>query len=111
MAKKAQGSRVTRMDALRLHAEANKSDPFAAKRMAMTFKRDGFKEVKEVHAESQRIIAARDQAVRKAFNAWKMSEQRAAMLHGVKAGEGVIGSALNMSMFKNKADYDAAVAA
>lgn len=68
-------SNVTRMDALRLHAEANKSDPFAAKRMAMTFARDGYKEVKEVHAESKRILDARDAAVKKAFAAWKALQE------------------------------------
>lgn len=61
----------SRMQAIALHAEANKSDPFAAKRIAMTIARDGYKEAQEIATESKRILDARDAAVRKAFAAWK----------------------------------------
>lgn len=97
---------VTRMDALRLHAEANKSDPFAAKRMAMTLARDGYKEIKEVAAESKRILDARDAATAKAFAAWKASQTTGDDLMVLDPK-----LAPSMSMFKNRADFDVAVAA
>jgi hypothetical protein len=66
--------------AIALHAEANKSDPFASRRIAMQIARGGFKEAHEVGKESQRILDARDVAIKKAYAEWLKSEQRAAIV-------------------------------
>jgi predicted DNA binding CopG/RHH family protein len=71
--------RVSLFDAIALHAEANKSDPFAAKRMAMTLRNRNDKP-KEVAAEAQRIIDARAASVKKSFAEWLKSEQRVTMM-------------------------------
>ena len=67
--------RYSKLDAIRLHAAANKSDPFASRRIAMQIARDGFKEAQDIAADSKRILDARDAAVRKAFEALKKTKQ------------------------------------
>lgn len=62
---------IKTIDAIVAHSNANKSDPFAAKRMAMTLKRDGHKETKEVHAESTRILAGQAAQIRRCGPAYR----------------------------------------
>ena len=61
--------------AIELHAEANKSDPFAGARMSMTLRKGQDNATKVAHA-AQRIVTARNAALKEAFKAWKGSEQR-----------------------------------
>jgi hypothetical protein len=71
-------ARGTKMDAIRLHAEANKSDPFASRRMAMTLaKHPG--EIRDVAEESKRIIDARIAAVKRAYADWIKTPEGVAM--------------------------------
>lgn len=99
MAKSKSTRRFSRYDAIALHAEANKSDPFAAKRIAMTIARDGYKEQQAIGEESQRLIEARAVATRKAYREW------------VKTPEGIAMSEFLRSMPTRKANYEARIAA
>lgn len=74
MAIKKNTRRYSTLDAIRLHAAAHKSDPFASRRIALTITRDGYKEAQAVAADAKRILDARDAATRKAFIAWKSSQ-------------------------------------
>lgn len=108
---------VSRMGALALHAEANKSDPFAAKRMAMTFNRDGYREIKEVHAESKRLIeAGTNRRERYGSADWLSVDQIIALnelrseLCAAQKPKRVRKPKASMSQYLNKADYAAAQA-
>ena len=98
----------SRMQAIALHAEANKSDPFASRRIAMVIARDGHKEAQEIATESKRILDARDAAIRKAYAEWVKSPEGIALRDIMRAKRA---GALSMSQFLNRSDYDAAVAA
>ena len=67
--------RYSKLDAIRLHAEAHKSDPFASRRIALTVARDGYKEAQAVAGDAKRLLDARDAATRKAFEALKKTKQ------------------------------------
>jgi hypothetical protein len=108
--------RVSLFDAIALHAEANKSDPFAAKRMAMTLRNRNDKP-KEVHAEATRLIASRAASIHRNGAEWLKPEQEDA-LATLKLG--LIADRkpkrgkrqhLSMSQFVSKADLEAARAA
>jgi hypothetical protein len=109
--------RVSLFDAIALHAEANKSDPFAAKRMAMTLRNRNDKP-KEVHAEATRLIAANAKRIERTGAADWVSDAQHYALSTLRNGLVVAlkkraprKQKLSMSMFANRADYDAAVAA
>lgn len=76
MAKLATKRRFNRLEAISLHAAANKSDPFAAKRIAMTIARDGYKEQQAIGEDSQRLISSCIISVRKAFLEWKAEQKQ-----------------------------------
>jgi hypothetical protein len=71
--------RVSLFDAIALHAEANKSDPFAAKRIAMTFRNRNDKP-KEVHAEATRLIDSRHASIKRNGAEWIKPEQEDALM-------------------------------
>ncbi|KJC51069.1 hypothetical protein UP09_03210 [Bradyrhizobium sp. LTSP885] len=77
--------RVSTLDAIRLHAEANKSDPFAARRMEMTL-RKRHDNPKDVADEAQRILDTRAAAIRKAFAEWIKTPEGKLMRKFVQAG-------------------------
>jgi hypothetical protein len=109
--------RVSLFDAIALHAEANKSDPFAAKRMAMTLRNRNDKP-KEVHAEATRLIENRQARIKRYGSADWISVDQVIALNDLRSGlmsalkkRAPRKQKLSMSMFANRADYDAAVAA
>jgi hypothetical protein len=61
---------VSVQKAISLHAEANKSDPFAGARMSMTL-RKGQDNQHKVAEAAQRVLTARKAAIKRAFNEWK----------------------------------------
>lgn len=71
--------RVSLFDAIALHAEANKSDPFAAKRMAMTLRNRNDKP-KEVHAEATRLIDSRHASIKRKGAEWLKPSQEDALV-------------------------------
>ncbi|KRR22143.1 hypothetical protein [Bradyrhizobium retamae] len=111
-------SHFSRSAAIALHAEANKSDPFAAKRIAMTIARDGHKEAQETAKESKRLLdAGNARLARRTVADWLSNEQVLAL---VNLRDGLLDAQaqrrkpkkhLTMSMFVSKADLEAARAA
>jgi hypothetical protein len=109
--------RVSLFDAIALHAEANKSDPFAAKRMAMTLRNRNDKP-KEVAEEAKRLLDNRQARIKRHGGADWLSVEAHGALCSLRNGltDALKKRAprkryLSMSMFANRADYDAAVAA
>jgi hypothetical protein len=58
-----------------LHAEANHSDPFAAKRMALILER-GQDNADAVLADARRMLAAKHARMEETDKAWRKSEAR-----------------------------------
>lgn len=74
--------RVSLRDAISLHAEAFSSDPFAAKRIAMTLRnvKNGDGETQKVAEESKRLLTARDSRIdRRGVADWLSGPQIAAL--------------------------------
>jgi hypothetical protein len=106
--------RVSLFDAIALHAEANKSDPFAAKRMAVTLRNRNDKP-KEVHAEATRLIDNRTARIKRKRAADWVSQEQVMALGGLlddmqrtKRFQKARPSKLSMSMFVSRADFEAA---
>lgn len=70
--------------AIALHAEANKSDPFAAKRMGMTLARHP-RETKHVGEEAVRLNDARTSRIKRRSVADWVSREQAVALNGMYA--------------------------
>lgn len=72
-------TRVSKIDALRLHAEADKSDPFAAKRMAMTLTCDP-RTISDVADEAQRLTNSRLASIKRIGAEWLKPDAWRALL-------------------------------
>jgi cellulase/cellobiase CelA1 len=76
--------RVSLFAAIDLHAEANKSDPFAAKRMAMTLRNRNDKP-KEVAEEAQRLLNNRTARIKRYGSADWLSVEQVIALNDLRA--------------------------
>lgn len=69
---------------LSLYAEANKSDPFAARRMHLHLL-NGYESSGSVAEESRRVIADRQRRIEADFRDWRKSPARRELLKRLKA--------------------------
>ena len=91
----------SKADAIALHAEAHKSDPFAAKRVALHLSLN-YDNAKDVGSEAHRTISARKANTRLTYNAF------AGLAPLLKRKGGYVKHKLSMSMFASRADFEAA---